>query len=159
MKALVYCYRSGWTNNLLGLARAGVVALPLTCPPLTAETFPYERLADADLIYIALHGSPGWRTLRGDNDIPALDVDRVLAGPQLRPGCKVVLEGCYGARTPFPAAFYARGAAVVVASDEKTWDRRRRLGRAGKAGSNIVRKLVAGNVDPVAIAEDEFYVV
>ncbi len=159
MKALIYCYKSGWLNNLIGLALAKAPALPLTCPPLTADTFPYARLGEVDLIYIALHGTPGTPTLWGDEGIPALTVAGVLAGPQLRPSCRVVLEGCYGARTPFPAAFYERGAQIVVASDYKTWDRRRGLGRAGRAGSAVVKKLLAGVTAPDEIAEDDFYIV
>jgi hypothetical protein len=158
VKALLYCYRSGVVNNVLGLALAGVFTKPLTCPPLTATTFPYERLGEVDLIYIALHGAPGWEVLRGDDYIPALDVARVLSGPRLREGCTVILEGCYGARTPLPAAFYEMGAVVVIASEQQTWDRKRGLGRAGKAGSAMVRALMGG-ADAESVVVEGFEVV
>jgi len=152
VKALIYCYRSGWLNNALGMALAGIVARPLTCPPLTAETFPYERLAEADLIYIALHGSPRARVLRGDEQIPALALERVQDAPRIA-GAIVILEGCYQAETLFPQAFLARGARAVFASPERTFDRRLGLGAAGKAGLEIVRRLRAG-ASPDAAAQD-----
>lgn len=148
MKALIYCYRSGWVNNALGLALAGIFTRPLTSPPLTAGTFPYARLADYDLIYIALHGAPKSRVLRGDEGIPALDVEGVLAGPRLREGAVVILEGCYGAKTPFPQAFMERGAHAVIANRDATFDKRITLGRAGTAGSAMVRALRAGKAPP-----------
>lgn len=144
MKTLIYCYRSGWFNNAFGLALAGIFTRPLTCPPLTAETFPYAQLAEYELIYIALHGAPKMRLLRGDDGIPALDVDGVLNGPQLQPGAIVILEGCYGAKTPFPRVFKERGAAAVIASRDATFDKRITLGRAGAACSAIVRRVRAG---------------
>lgn len=149
MKALVYCYLSGMINNALGLLQAGIVAWPLTCPPLTAETFPYERLAEVDLIYIALHGTPKAHTLYGDDGRPALLVEGVLTGPELH--ANVVLEGCYGAKTAFPRAFMERGARMVVASGIQTFDRRIGLGSAGRAGRDIVQALVSGR-DVTALA-------
>ncbi len=144
MRTLIYCYKSSALNNWLGLALAGIMTRPLTSPPLTADTFPYARLADYDLIYIALHGAPKSRLLKGDADIPALDVDGILAGPQLRDGTVVILEGCYGAKTPFPQAFIARGATAVIANRERTWDKLRSLGPAGHLGSAMVKALRAG---------------
>lgn len=151
MKTLIYCYRSGWFNNALGLALAGIFTRPLTCPPFTAETFPYEHLGAVDLIYIALHGAPKARMLRGDDGTPALDVDGILSGPQLRDGAVVILEGCYGAKTPFPKAFMERGARAVVASGEQTFDYRRKLGEAGRAGLAVVRALRAGMTPDEAV--------
>ena len=153
MKALVYCYKSSVLNNWLGLALAGIMTRPLTCPPLTAETFPYARLAEAELIYIALHGTPKSRLLRGDESIPALDVDGILAGPQLQPGAVVILEGCYGAKTPFPRAFIERGARAVISSPKRTWDKPRMLGTAGRLGSTMVRALLQG-ASPEAVAPE-----
>jgi hypothetical protein len=142
MKTLLYCYRSGWINNALGLLQAGIVTRPLTCPPLTAETFPYERLADVDLIYIALHGSPKGMALYGDGNLPALSVEGIIDGPELHG--VVILEGCYGAKTAFPQAFMARGAGMVISSRERTFDRRYGLGEAGRMGRDLVRALRAG---------------
>lgn len=142
MKTLVYCYRSGWINNAMGLLQAGILTRPLTCPPLTAESFPYERLGEADLIYIALHGTPKAHTLYGDDGRPALMVEGVLVGPELH--ASVVLEGCYGAKTAFPRAFMERGARMVVASGARTFDRRVGLGSAGRAGRDIVQALACG---------------
>ena len=151
MRTLLYCYRSGWINNVLGLALAGIMTKALTCPPLTAETFPYTQLGEVELIYIALHGSPKSRVLYGDNNIPALRVENVLTGPLLLPGAAVILEGCYGAKTAFPKAFLERGARVVIASQEKTLDRRIGLGAAGRIGSLLVKTLVTGgNVNALA---------
>lgn len=148
MKALLYCYRSGKINNALGLARARVFAIPLTSPPLTAETFPYAQLGEAELIYIALHGSPKSRMLYGDAQIPALSVDRILDGPALH--AAVILEGCWGAKTPFPRAFIERGARMVIASHTQTVDWRFGLGEAGRIGSALVRALAAGqDVQPL----------
>jgi len=142
MKTLVYCYREGMINNLFGLMQAGIVTRPLTSPPLTAETFPYERMAEADLIYIALHGSPKGRVLYGDGDIPALSVEGIIDGPELHG--VVILEGCYGAKTAFPRAFVARGAKMVISSRERTFDRRYGLGEAGRMGRDLVRALREG---------------
>jgi hypothetical protein len=153
MKALIYCYASSALNNWLGLALAGIMTRPLTSPPFTAETFPYTRLADYDLIYIALHGAPKSRLLKGDADIPALDVDGILAGPQLRDGTVVILEGCYGAKTPFPRAFIERGATAVISSGKRTWDKPRMLGTAGRLGSAMVRALLHG-ASPEAAAPE-----
>ncbi len=144
MRALLYCYKSGLINNVLGLALAGVVTRPFTSPPLDAESFPYARLANADLIYIALHGMPGKGVLWGDEMLPALDVHGVSGGPDMRPGAVVILEGCYGAKTPFPQAFKERGAAAVFASRDETFDKRFTLGKAGTAGNLMVRRLRAG---------------
>lgn len=149
MKTLVYCYKSGWMNNALGLALAGIVTRPWTCPPLTAETFPYQTLAEVDLIYIALHGSPRARVLRGDDGVPAISVEGVLDGPELH--AAVILEGCYGAKTAFPHAFMERGARIVIASTKQTFDRRVGLGEVGRAGRDIVRALVSGE-DATAVA-------
>jgi len=153
MKALIYCYRSGWVNNALGLALAGIFTRPLTSPPLTAETFPYARLAKVDLIYIALHGAPKARLLHGDDGIPALDVDGVLNGPSLRPGAVVILEGCYGAKTPFPQAFKERGARAVISSAKRTWDKPRMLGTAGRLGSMMVKALLQGAAPEAVVPE------
>lgn len=155
MKALIYCYQSGWLNNALGLALAGIVVRPLTCPPLTAETFPYARLGEVELIYIALHGSPRARVLHGDEQIPALALERVQAGPRLDRAI-VVLEGCYQAGTLFPRAFLERGARAVFASPERTFDRRWGLGAAGKAGLEIVRRVRAGLAPDVAALDSGF---
>lgn len=155
MKTLVYCYRSGWINNAVGLLQAGILTRPLTCPPLTAESFPYERLGEADLIYIALHGTPRARVLRGDEQIPALALERVQDGPRLD-GAIVILEGCYQAETLFPQAFLARGARAVFANPEQTFDRRLGLGAAGKAGLEIVRRLRAGAAPDVAAQDSGF---
>ncbi|OQA19153.1 MAG: hypothetical protein BWY63_01811 [Chloroflexi bacterium ADurb.Bin360] len=153
MKALVYCYKSSVLNNWLGLALAGIMTRPLTCPPLTAETFPYARLAEVDLVYIALHGTPKARVLLGDAEIPALDVEGILAGPRLRDGTVVILEGCYGAKTPFPRAFIERGATAVISSGKRTWDKLRSLGPAGRLGSVMVRALLHG-ASPEAAAPE-----
>ena len=157
MKALVYCYRSGWMNNVVGLALAGIVARPLTCPPLTAETFPYVRLGEVDLIYIALHGVPRARVLHGDEQIPALSLAGVQEGPRLLDGAIVVLEGCYQAETLFPQVFLERGARAVFASPERTFDRLFGLGEAGKAGMAIVRRMRAG-LAPDDAAQDSGFV-
>jgi hypothetical protein len=149
VRTLVYCYRSGWINNALGLLQAGIVVWPLTSPPLTAETFPYERLGEVDLIYMALHGSPKAHTLYGDGEVPALRVDGILGGPELH--ATVILEGCYGAKTAFPRAFMERGARIVIASTKQTFDRRVGLGEVGRAGRDIVRALVSGE-DATAVA-------
>lgn len=156
MKALIYCYRSGWVNNVLGLVMAGIVARPLTCPPLTAETFPYEQLAEVDLIYIALHGVPRARVLCGDEQIPALALEGVQDGPRLDRMPVVILEGCYQAETAFPAAFLAKGARAVFASPQRTFDRRWGLGTAGKAGLGIVRRLQAGYAPDEAARDSGF---
>ena len=138
---LIYSYRSGAVNNWLGLALAGMPTRPLTCPPLDAATFPYARLAEADLVYIALHGSPGARMLYGDANNPALDARRIET---VKRGAVVILEGCYGLETFFPQAFLMAGASAVLASRDATWDRRWRLGPAGRAGLAMLRALRAG---------------
>jgi len=156
VKTLVYCYRSGMINNMFGLMQAGIVTHPLTSPPLTAETFPYERLADADLIYIALHGAAKGCRLYGDGKLAALSVEGILAGPELHG--VVIMEGCYGAKTAFPRAFVERGARMVISSREKTFDRRYGLGEAGRIGRDLVRALRDGR-DVRSALRGEFEVV
>ena len=156
MRTLVYCYRSGQLNNWLGLVKACVFPSVLTSPPLTAETFPYERLGERDLIYIALHGLPGRDVLWGDNQVVALDATRIAVGPRLRKGAVVILEGCYGLKTPFPEAFLERGAAAVIGSPVKTFDKLRGLGQAGRAGSALVKALRQGQPVAKAVAVQAF---
>ena len=153
MKTLLYCYRSGIMNNWLGLALAGVLTRPLTCPPLDAGSVPYERLREMDLLYIALHGDPSRSrdVLYGDDWRPALEADQIAEGQRLD-GLIVILEGCWGAATAFPAVFEALGA-TVAAARAPTWDKRVGLGRAGRLGMALVRGLRKGKPMGEALTE------
>jgi len=142
---------------MLGLAMAGIVARPLTCPPLTADAFPYERLAEADLIYIALHGGPKARVLYGDGQIPALTIEKITDGPSMH--AVVILEGCYGAKTAFPQAFLQKGASAVIGSTQQTFDRRIGLGPAGHTGMKIARRLRDGLSPVDAVRDSDFILV
>jgi hypothetical protein len=145
MNTLLYCYRSGVVNNMLGLGLAGVFVRPLTSPPLTLATFPYEHLAGQDLVYFALHGrSYDPNHLYGDDGQIAISVELLrLKAPAMK-GAIVVLEGCYGALTAFPTAFHTLGAAAVISSRTATYDRRWRIGRAGRLGKDLVKALRGG---------------
>lgn len=142
-RVLAYCARSWRINTFVGLLAAGRVVKPLTCPPLTAETFDYDLLAEASLAYVALHGIPGQPYLYGDGWLTALSVAGVAEAPEM-PGLIVFLEGCFGAETGMPEAFLERGAAAVVASTAETEDRTVGLGPAGRLGRDFVRGLRRG---------------
>lgn len=117
----------------------------LTCPPLDVETFPYERLFRADLVYLRLHGIPDQPYLYGDDWLTALSVERLRKIEKTLAWDGIVfMEGCFGALTGMPEVFLALGAAAVVASEEETDNRTLSIGPAGKFGLRFVKKLLAG---------------
>ena len=138
---LLYCARSWRVSATLTLAAAGRLARPLTCPPLTEETFPYERLAVARLAYVRLHGLPQQPYLYGDDWLTAMSARRLRGGPRLQ-GTVVILEGCFGAG--MAEVFVEMGAAAVVANDGETVNRTLRLGPAGWFGRDVVKALDGG---------------
>jgi hypothetical protein len=147
MKALLYCYRESAFNNWLGLARAGVLCRPMTAPPLSDQTFPYDRLRDVDLVYIALHGSPAQtEMLFADAAMtqPAFSSAFLSTVAPSMAGSVVILEGCWGLATIFPEIFQDLGASAVIASQKPTYDRLRGLGSAGALMSRVVGALKRG---------------
>lgn len=147
MKALLYCYRESAWNNWLGLARAGVLCRPMTAPPLSDQTVPYDRLREVDLVYIALHGSPSQpEMLFADAAMkaPAFSGAFLSTVAPSMAGSVVILEGCWGLATIFPEIFQDLGVAAVIASQKPTYDRLRGLGSAGALMSRVVGALRRG---------------
>ena len=90
----------------------------LTSPPLTSRDVTAWTFAGAEFIYVRLHGRPDvpdtWFGQAPDGGtVTALTLDG-LAGLHL-PDVVVLLGTCYGADSPFPAAFYEAGARAVIA--------------------------------------------
>jgi hypothetical protein len=111
-------------------------------PPLTGETFPYQRLEHEKLLYLRLHGLPRQSYLFGDRWLTAFSGKR-LSGLDLS-GLVVFMEGCFGLKTRIPKAFLDSGASVVVASDRETENNTIRVGKAGRFGRDFVTAMLRG---------------
>lgn len=166
MRILVYTAKR-WQISTSRMLRQVTKLVPfveaevLTCPGLTHETFPYHKLAEADLIYFRLHGMGGQSYLYGQGHrggwqtafaLALYDAD-LLA---LKPNCKVFFEGCYNSLTGIPDAFVRTGAGDVIASDTETDNRRISIGPAGSVGLQAVQAWLEGTDAMEAVrAENE----
>ena len=131
----VYCARSWRVSTALTTH-----CIPLTCPPVTAETLDTARLVDR-LIYLRLHGIPGQPYLYGDNWQTAISAEQVRS---LRlPGSLVFLEGCYGAL--FAQAFLDAGALAVAGSNQATYGKRMFMGASSKIGKAWLKEVLNGH--------------
>jgi hypothetical protein len=121
----------------------------LTCPNLTHETFPYERLAQADIVYFRLHGMAdqpflygqgiigGWQTAFSNEIFSA-------SGVEMRGQATVFMEGCFNALTGAPDAFIQAGANEVIAANTQTWNGTLRPGPAAKIGMKAIEAWMSG---------------
>lgn len=139
----VYCARSWRVSTILTTGQ-----IPLTCPPVTADTLDIRRLADR-IIYIRLHGVPGQPYLYGDGWQTALSAEQVR-GLKL-PFPMVFLEGCYGAL--FAQAFLEAGAVAVVGSDTQTIGKRLAIGESSKIGRAWLKEVRSGRNAAEALAK------
>lgn len=95
---------------------------PKVSPPLDADAFDVAWLNGQDLVYICAHGMPDGDTLYGDGGqgdlVPMLRAETIRQARM--PGAIVYLAGCYG-QGPIADAFFAAGAACVVADRDVNW--------------------------------------
>ena len=118
---------------------------PLTCPPTHGLT-PGD-LSGRDLVYIRLHGSPQFPGVWFGEDesgsrFPALTIEDVRAADLS--GAVVIAASCYGADSEFPAAFYAAGAALVVAGSGPNFAAGNRVIGADLLAQTVLKSLAAG---------------
>ncbi len=109
---------------------------PITSPPLSPIDRPLDKLLEAEVIYIRLHGLGDQPYLYGDPGLPT-----ALSAEQVRrtelAGQAIFLEGCYIAQ--IADAFMAAGAKTVVGNRGITWGRRFFLGPAQIVGRAWLR--------------------
>jgi hypothetical protein len=119
---------------------------PLTCPPLTASTFPVEQLTGRDLIYFDLHGLPRADFWQGDGGAVALEAWQIRSVNLS--GAVVFATNCYlgDDHSPMLTALLEAGAAAVVAGGGRNWLPRSGLAYgAGLLGLWVRRMLAAGH--------------
>lgn len=137
----------------------------LTCPKLTHETFPYERLAQADIVYFRLHGLDGQPFLYGEGFVRGTHVafsNAIFDASHvwMKPNSKVFLEGCFNALTGAPEVFLQAGADEVIAASSKTWNGKFKPGPAAKlglealqawigSGENAIKRVRSSNIKDI----------
>lgn len=129
----------------------------LVAPPHGVGSFPYRKLAQADIIYFRLHGKVGQSYMYDGSFHTAFSLRRFEeSGVRLRAGL-VFIENCQGGLTPFPQAFRKAGAAIVVAAVTETQNYRRRIGPAGRIGIATFSKWLRGLRNPahLGVVSDE----
>lgn len=116
MDVLAYCAASFEQQT-----RRAAGVNPITCPPVTAETFSVSSLENRDFIYFDLHGFPGASFWMGDGNIVALEAYQ-LAGANLG-GAVVFATNCYlgDDNSPMLDALLQAGAGVVIAGAGRNW--------------------------------------
>jgi len=148
MRILVYA-AGRWLVSTRRLMQAAEKLLPgldvdvLTCPPLTAKTFPYERLAEVDVVYFRLHGMPDQPYMYGASFLrpwgeTAFSLREFQSKRIMLDGVKVFFEGCFATQTGIPAAMVEAGA-TVVASTTATKNSPLRIGPAGQIGLAVLK--------------------
>ncbi len=125
MRAFAYCC----AEYEQAVRRAAGVS-PLLSPPMTAATFRPSWLEGHRLLLFGLHGAPGtpeWHNLRGD---VALTVDLVRQANLA--GAVVFATSCNlgDPASPMRDAFFAAGAAHVIAGEGINYASRKRPGWA-----------------------------
>lgn len=95
--------------------------MPVTCPPVTAETFDLPLLENCDLIYFDLHGLPGAGFWQGDGRIVALN-DWQIRQAELA-GAVVFATNCHlgDDNSPMLDALLDAGARAVIAGAGRNW--------------------------------------
>jgi len=134
MNTLAYCAAS-FARRMERLAGA----TPLTCPPLTDETFDPSLLQGRDFVWFKLHGRRNERYWYGDNWTTALSADRI-ASADLR-GAVVFVSNCWlyqghtGREVPGPMmiALIQAGAKAVIGGGGPNYARDDRV-----AGSDLL---------------------
>lgn len=141
MRVFACCAHQWHVSTRFVLLSAGILCRLYTAPPVTEETFPYEEMAEADLVYLSLHGIVKQQYLYGDGLVTAFSAKRML---KLLKRPIIVLEGCEARNTPIPDTFLNRGARVVLADADESIGRKYTPGPSGKLGSDFVRMLKKG---------------
>jgi len=136
MRVFAYCDRS----FAQGMRRVAGVK-PVTCPPMTAETFEPHWLEDRELILIDLHGEPGeaaWYAIDDAGSVPrCIDALRAEQIRQADLGNAIVFAAsCYLADedSPMLDALLDAGARYVIAAPGENYAGRRRLMGASLLG-------------------------
>lgn len=133
------------SRDLMGCDVEGFSAELFTAPPLTLAGFPYRKWAEADVLYIRLHGVVNQPFLYDGNWQTTLSLSGLQqSGLSFTRPTKVFFEGCFAYQTGIPAALIAMGAQEVIASTTTTWIRRIRAGPSGKIGGAVLRAWLTG---------------
>lgn len=143
MRILVYTAKR-WVVSTRRLFRGLQKLMPklevdlVTSPPLTGATFDYCLLEQADIVYLRLHGIAEQPYLYGQGHrgawLTALSLECFKRSKLSLPGNLIFFEGCFAGQTGIPDALLAAGAREIVVSDGETFNRRIRVGPAGKVG-------------------------
>lgn len=108
MRTFAYCAAS-FAKNVRRVA--GVV--PLTCPPVSLETFDSEVLEGHGLLYFKLHGLPGQPYWYGDKLLTAISAEQIRQADLSNTG--VFVANCYTSReSPMFQALRVAGARWIV---------------------------------------------
>jgi len=112
MKVFAYC-----ALEFEEVTRRAAGVEPLTCPPVTANSFDPHQLEGRDLVYFDLHGAPGGTCWLGYEWVVAL-CNRDLAGIDLS-GVTVFAANCNLANSDSPMmdALLEAGARYVIAGE------------------------------------------
>lgn len=157
MKLLMYCAQAWSISGRLTAILSGMSSSVLTSPPLTADSFPYSDIGQADVFYVRLHGLIGQPYLYDSKWNTAFSGQAML---ESRVGLDkvqlVFIEGCFGARTGLPEMFAEAGARLVIASDTETGNRPFTIGPAGRIGLETLRAIRSGRPVSDVIAKSSF---
>jgi hypothetical protein len=115
---------------------------PVTCPPVTAETFDLAWLENQDLILIDLHGEQGLDYWYAVIDEPGGIAQRIAAlrAEQIRQanlgGSVIFATSCYLGEegNPMLEALLDAGASIVIAGAGKNYAGERKMAGAGLLG-------------------------
>lgn len=117
--------------------------IPITSPPVTAETFRPSWMAGKRLLVFKLHGYPGdanWYGLGPAGQKPiALTPDLVWMSDLT--GAIVIAAVCHGAGGKMQEAFFAAGARAFFGSTEEVRGRETRPGEVDNLVCQLIRLL------------------
>jgi hypothetical protein len=115
LRVFAYCAKS-FEQNVRRVA--GVQ--PLTCPPVSLETFSSEVLEGHDLLYFKLHGLPGQSYWYGDNLITAISADQIRQADL--GGAGVFVANCFTSReSPMFQALREAGARWIISGEGENY--------------------------------------
>jgi hypothetical protein len=135
----VYCAQS-WQRA----AALTALRIPITSPPVTAETFDPTWMENKAILYFKLHGHldrPDWYGLdQAGRKVPALTPDLVRKADLT--GAIVVAAVCYGAGSEMQKAFFEAGARAFFGSFKEVRGRERHPGEVDVLVKHLLSLLV-----------------
>jgi hypothetical protein len=137
MLVFAYC-----AESLRSVVERAAGVQPVTCPPVTLDSFKPEWLERKSLLYFNLDGAPDEPYWYGDGWETALSVGKVNQADL--GGAIVFVANCYLPESPFLATLLKAGASFVVGGSGTNYARKSRVGGADLLGMWFRRCLMRG---------------